>query len=180
MENTNTKQELTEIQKEKFDKHLKEMEKDVKITYKSHFESSSYYEKWAKRLERLSMVIIPPSFSGLFCGIKCSIPGSRANIIGMSMLGIVGTSYNALLIFCDTPLHPRNEQKRHFETGIKLSSLHKKIQAFREFSVNDNRVDTSEFLEELNKLIKEKEECDKIIQSETWAYKIAKLRYDKE
>ena len=176
MGNTNTKPALTEKQKENFDKHLKRMEENVRITYKAHFESSSYYEHWAKALEILFMVTIPPSTSAFIWGMQHSIPAVRANIIGVSTLGIVGS---ALVKLADSPLHPRNQQERHFETGIKLSSLHKKIQAFREFSVNDNRVDTSEFLEEFNKLIKEKEECDKIIKSESWAFERARL-YDKE
>ena len=174
-----SKSSLTDKQKENFDKHLKRMEEDVRITYKAHFQSSSYYEHWAKALEILFMVTIPPSTSAFIWGMQHSIPAVRANMIAVSMLGIVGTSYNALVKLADSPLHPRNQQERHFETAIKLSSLHKKIQAFREFSVNDNRVDTSEFLEEFNKLIKEKEECDKIIQSESWAFERAKL-YDKK
>ena len=170
-----SKSSLTDKQKENFDKHLKRMEEDVRITYKAHFQSSSYYEHWAKALEILFMVTIPPSTSAFIWGMQHSIPAVRANIIGVSILGIVGS---ALFKLADTPLHPRNQQERHFETGIKLSSLHKKIQAFREFSVNDNCVDVKQFLEELNKLIKEKEECDRIIQSETWAFETVRL-YDK-
>ena len=42
-----SKSSLTDKQKENFDKHLKRMEEDVRITYKAHFQSSSYYEHWA-------------------------------------------------------------------------------------------------------------------------------------
>ena len=178
MENKNEKQALIKKQNEIFDENLKRMEDKVRITYKAHFQSSSYYDKWAKPLELLSMVTFPPSTSVFLWGIQHSIPAVRANIIGVSALGIIGSVF--FLKFANSPIHPRNLQERHFETAIKLSSLHTKIKAIRDFSVHDNRVDTSEFLEELKKLIKEKEECDKIIQSETWAYKIAKLRYDKE
>ena len=58
-----SKSSLTDKQKENFDKHLKRMEEDVRITYKAHFQSSSYYEHWAKALEILFMVTIPPSTS---------------------------------------------------------------------------------------------------------------------
>lgn len=171
---TTPSQFLTDQQRSNFDTHLKRMEENVRITYKAHFESSAYYDHWAKIWEVIATLLLSSSSGGIVWAFQQTKPETKAKLLPLSVFGLAGS---ALGQFAHTPLHPRKKQERHFKAGIRLSSLHKEIQAIREIFINDGVVEKQHFLTEFRRVVKIKQECDEIIQSETWAFEKAK-QYD--
>ena len=162
--------QVTMHQREELNETLTRMENNVWISYKSHFESSQYYEQLAKALET-AVTVLAPTSAAAFSVTYQSILHSSANIRGIGLASSVfGLVFCALEKINKSPLHPRSMQEQHFAAGIKLSSLHKEIRAFRQIRLKGESLLQDDLMNEYIKLVTKKEDCDKIIQAETWAY----------
>ena len=174
--------QLTMDQRQKLNKTLKRMEDNVWISYKSHFESSQYHEKIAKALEIAVVVLTPTSIATLSVNFR-SIFHSSANVrlrgLWLAASSVFGLAFCALDRFDKSPVHPRRKQEQHFTAGTKLSSLHEEICAFREIRLEGESLLQDDVMNEYLKLVTKKEDCDKIIQAETWAYVKAREQVEK-
>ena len=161
---------LSDEERNRLDEKLERMENNVRITYKSHFVSSEYYRKLAQGLDILTTIVLPTSAAGLAVSFNTSKRiGVALSVIGLVFGGFQKFDTNSIY-------HPAKIQAKHFDAGIGLQSFHSEVMMYRQLRLKDKSLTAREFTKEFRELIDKKERCDKIIQTETWAYVNARNR----
>ncbi|XP_031559441.1 uncharacterized protein LOC116295680 isoform X2 [Actinia tenebrosa] len=185
---------LSDEERNRLDENLERMERNVRITSKSHFVSSEYYQKRAQRLDFLTTIVLPTSVAGLtaivlptsaavltatvlptsVAGLAVSFNTSKRIGVAFSVIGLVLGGFQKLDKSSD--YHPSKMQAKHFDAGIGLQSFHSEVMLFRQLRLKEKSLTVKELRKEYRELIKKKERFDKVIPTDTWAYKCVKAQ----
>ncbi|KXJ05125.1 hypothetical protein AC249_AIPGENE28217, partial [Exaiptasia diaphana] len=156
---------LSEEDRMQLDGDLERIQKNVWLTYKTHFTSSEYYGRIANGIDLFVNIIAPPSAAGL-------ILSTRQSHLAAAGLSLMAIAFSGLQKYesSHSKFHPAMKQEQHFKAGIGLQAFHSELIAFRQQLRKDPSLTREKYLTEYRKIIDSKSRCDSIIQTEYWAY----------
>lgn len=174
-----------QIKRQNLQNELRKMRKSLQVTAASHYIAAEYYSKWDSRFH----------YASFFTG-SLGATASVASTLAWKMLVsnsprlapiLVATSSTSLLFTALVNVHvpqiqstPANLYRAHYRAGIECQCLERRVKFFAETEVWDSKIAWETLAAKYENLLTEKKDVNSKIQSNSWAYREALKKQQKE